>query len=445
MDDRCYICMGLVLSSLNFPPLLSYFLLSSIGHARPMTTTYKFRTTKMNTHTNAKKIINIPVFPQPIPTMRNVLKTGTVGDLPLLPYTSMVASCFVWIVYGILKREPTIYLTNIVEFFLSVYYFVEFTNYAPAASPTFPGSVYRHIQFIGGIWFTTLWVTIFFQKNISAVGDLTVLLEVLTFASPLAAVQAVLETKTSESIPWPFTLAALFNCMIWVIVGIAEMHDFYVASPAILGLIFSGLQVALKLYYGDHGPDANAYSPRAPVEMKYPVLDKVRQVVLMGNPLSSSHNDYNPLQANFVDEDSHDLHLHMDDMGAHSSNADYVEFEGGQHHHSQPGGGAHGVALPQPGQLHEIHLLKEQRLQQWSVASTGMAAPTGLAPAPAPNQHLAHKNSNFNDEEGSGMESVLLHSTTTGVPSQQPPFPLPEAFRSRSGSATHPSHHDRGL
>ena len=49
------------------------------------------------------------------------------GDLPLLPYTAMVTSCFVWIIYGVLKREPIIWVTNIVEFILSVYYFVEFT------------------------------------------------------------------------------------------------------------------------------------------------------------------------------------------------------------------------------------------------------------------------------------------------------------------------------
>lgn len=235
---------------------------------------------------------SILMFLSPIPTIRQILRTGTVGDLPLLPYTSMVASCFVWIIYGFIKKEPRIWFTNVVEFILSVYYFVEFTNYAPKYSPTFPGSVYRHIQFCIGIWVGSLfyWIAnILFYDNIDGVtatiGDLTILLSVLTFASPLAAVKAVFESQSSEAIPWPFTLAALFNCVLWSIVGIFEMHDVYVSAPAILGLLFGLLQVALKLYFGDNNnnnQDIPSYT-QAPVEMPYSVLNSVRQVVMLGN------------------------------------------------------------------------------------------------------------------------------------------------------------------
>merc|ERR1719491_1221546 len=99
----------------------------------------------------------------------------------------MVASCFVWILYGIMKREPTIWGTNLIEFVLSVYYFVEFSNYAPKYSPTFPGSVYAHIKFCIGIFIGSVFVAIFFSNAVSTIGDLTVILTVLTFASPLVA------------------------------------------------------------------------------------------------------------------------------------------------------------------------------------------------------------------------------------------------------------------
>jgi hypothetical protein len=83
----------------------------------------------------------------------------------------MVASCFVWILYGLLKGEPTIWATNIVEFTLSLYYFVEFTNYAPKQSPTFPGSVWHHIKLCGGIWVCSLWIaSLFFQQCIDDWG-----------------------------------------------------------------------------------------------------------------------------------------------------------------------------------------------------------------------------------------------------------------------------------
>ena len=353
---------------------------------------------------------------QPIPTIRTVLRTGTVGDLPLLPYTSMVASCFVWIVYGILKREPTIYLTNIVEFTLSVYYFVEFSNYAPATSPTFPGSVYRHIQFVAIICFVSLWVAIFFQENISTVGDLTVILSILTDASPLAAIKAVLESKSSESIPWPFTLAALFNCFLWTVVGLGGMHDVYVTSPAVLGLMFSLLQVAVKVYFGDDpifgGRNQQDASFTAPVEMPYPVLGSVRQVVMMGT--GGSGNSYNPLHT----VEDHDLQL---DLNSASSNTDYVAL---------------GVPTQQQQQAPQLTLLPNNNSHPggWSASSVSnnIGGVTQTMPQAAPTFHKPSRS-----QDDTGMESVLFNSGVSTAPPQQPPFaPMTDSFRARSGGGS---------
>ena len=108
---------------------------------------------------------SIGMFLSPIPTIRNIVKTGTVGDLPLLPYTSMITSCFVWIIYGLIQHQPIVYFTNLIEFILSIYYFIEFTNYAPQYSITFPGSVYNHIHFTIFIWCITIVISIFFSKS----------------------------------------------------------------------------------------------------------------------------------------------------------------------------------------------------------------------------------------------------------------------------------------
>lgn len=350
---------------------------------------------------------SILMFLSPIPTIRTVLRTGTVGDLPLLPYTSMVASCFVWILYGILKREPLIYVTNIVEIILSVYYFVEFSNYAPATSPTFPGSVYRHIQIILGIWFVSAWVALFFQNNVSIIGDLTVFLTILTDASPLAAIKAVLESQSSEAIPWPFTLATLLNCCLWTVVGVAEMHDVYVYFPSILGLMFALAQIALKLIFGDHESQDSPTFTRTPVDMPYPVLGSVRQVVMMGN--SNNNASYNPLQG----VEDHDLQL---DMNSPSSNTDYVELgapmkNGGEHRHQSEPNYRH----QQPGGM---------------TNSSGNDTPAFAQQPP----FRPHTNNTSNE----GMESVIFDDPPGSVPHQ---IPLQDSFRSRSGGSGPPTAH----
>jgi uncharacterized protein with PQ loop repeat len=259
-----------------------------------------------------------------------VVRSGTVGDLPLLPYTTMTISCFVWIVYGILRGEPTLWVTNLVECILSIYYVVEFTNYAPPQSKTFPGSVYHHIQCILGIGGMTLFLAIFIKREtaIYMIGNLTIALTILTFASPLAAVQAVVESQSSESIPWPFTIAALVDCTLWSIVGTLDMHDHYVYFPAILGVLLALLQVALKVYFPDyHHQGASGGYARAPVEMSNPILARIRDMVMWGNDGSSS-SAYSIIHQHLDNVLQFDRMMYNGDKDTATamSDLDYVEF-----------------------------------------------------------------------------------------------------------------------
>jgi len=224
----------------------------------------------------------------------------------LLPYTSMVTSCFVWILYGVLKGQAQIWLTNLIEFVVSVYYFVEFTNYAPKSSPTFPGSVGMHIQFCLGIWSSTVVFVIVvaclshngWTDAIVMIGNMNVLLTILTFASPLVAVKTVIESQSSESIPWPFTIAALFNCTLWTIVGVVELHDYYVALPAIIGFFLCVAQIGLKLWYNNKNEEESGEYNSSTAhnhhrDMPYPILGTLRQVVMLGENIHDNNNNNN--------------------------------------------------------------------------------------------------------------------------------------------------------
>lgn len=71
------------------------------------------------------------------------------------------------------------------------------------------------------------------------------------FASPLAALKQVVESKSAASIPLSFTIASLINCFLWSVVGKYEMNDVYILLPSVLGLCCALVQLALKLIYSD--------------------------------------------------------------------------------------------------------------------------------------------------------------------------------------------------
>ena len=219
-------------------------------------------------------ISSILVFCAPIPTIRQVSQDRSVGALPLLPYSSMLSSAFLWVMYGFLKSEPKIWSGNGVGLILSIGYFFVFSRHCPKQSPTLPGSVKQHLQgclLIIGMT-SLIALTRPTAQAAQMIGNAGVILCVFMFASPLAALKTVVETKSAKSIPLPFTIAAVINCFLWSVVGMLDMHDFVIYGPNFLGLIFGLIQVALKLVYSGSGDKSHDESDHVvPLINKSPV------------------------------------------------------------------------------------------------------------------------------------------------------------------------------
>jgi solute carrier family 50 protein (sugar transporter) len=183
-------------------------------------------------------------------TIRKITADRNVGNLPLLPYSTMVSSAFLWLVYGILQKESKIWTCNGIGLVLGFYYFYEFLRYCPKSSPTLPGSKQQHQKVVAAVLTTTVVATYSLSKPAVWIGRAGVLFCIILFASPLAALQTVIQQRSARSIPLPFTIASVLNCFLWSVVGWFQMHDVNVYLPNLLGLSFGLAQVALRLFYG---------------------------------------------------------------------------------------------------------------------------------------------------------------------------------------------------
>ena len=196
------------------------------------------------------------LFAAPIPTILQISSSKSVGNLPLLPYSSMVANAALWTAYGLLKKESTIWTANGIGCILAIFYMYQFTRYAPFQSTTLPGSIKQHITFVISVILATIAMSTqpFIASPANIIGSTAVLFCMAMFASPLAALKNVLETKSAQSIPLPLALASLANCILWSIAGIFKMKDFNVIAPNIIGLASSITQLVLKIKYGNRPP-----------------------------------------------------------------------------------------------------------------------------------------------------------------------------------------------
>jgi len=188
----------------------------------------------------------------PIPTLKKVALEKNTGNLPLLPYSSMISNGFVWVVYGLLKSEQKIWITNLAGVILGLYYSYEYSKYCPKNATNLPGTFSQHIKTVLCIVTFTLVSTFSLSREAATalVGIEGVFFCVVLFASPLSAMRAVIQTRSAKSIPLPFTLFSLLNCTLWSIVGIFEMNDIMVYVPNLLGFFACVAQLALIVIFG---------------------------------------------------------------------------------------------------------------------------------------------------------------------------------------------------
>lgn len=71
---------------------------------------------------------------------------------------------------------------------------------------------------------------------------------VLMFASPLATLQTVLATRSSESLPAPMVLIGVSCTLLWTMLGI-RLWNMFMLVPNGIALVLGIAQVALLVIY----------------------------------------------------------------------------------------------------------------------------------------------------------------------------------------------------
>lgn len=187
----------------------------------------------------------------PLGTMHRIVHEGTVGKLPLLPYSAMFVNGSIWALYGLLSANPTIWIPNLVGALLGAVYSIVFLSRCPPDANWLPHTRSVHLQGIASIWIGMIALALFLPtvtaKNV--LGSVGTTACIVMFAGPLAALKTILEEKSNRSLPLGFTLAIFVNCLLWATYGYVYLQDPYISVPNGFGLFLSIVQLALYVRF----------------------------------------------------------------------------------------------------------------------------------------------------------------------------------------------------
>jgi len=212
-----------------------------------------------------------------IPTIVHIFRSKSVGNLPLLPYTCMVCSCFIFFLYGVLIELQSVWIPNIAGVALGLMYVTVFVRTCGQEDvKNLPGTVNQHMFGMSALIGINMCLaaiaasgigidneplerqpTLSAQSGVAIdiIGKEGVIMCIILFASPLAVIKHVIEAKSAASIPLPFTLASLVSCTAWFVLGWWRANDFNIYFPNVLGFSCSVAQLVLKAMYGNRMVD----------------------------------------------------------------------------------------------------------------------------------------------------------------------------------------------
>lgn len=188
-------------------------------------------------------------------TGMTISKNKNVGSLSPFPFFSMFVNGFTWTVYGTMKADITIFLpnfTSVIVGFFCAYIFHKHSGQhgsLPTIGVTSVVTVPKWMYTVSAAIIIIIAVLGYSGEayTIGLIGDV---MAVCLMGSPLATLQTVIATKSTEALPFYFSLMTFGNALSWSLFGIIIAKDPLVYVPNLLGFVLTVIQLSLFCCYG---------------------------------------------------------------------------------------------------------------------------------------------------------------------------------------------------
>ncbi|GMF22182.1 unnamed protein product [Phytophthora lilii] len=244
--------------------------------------------------------IQIGMNLSPAPDMYRVHQFKTTGQMALLPLVLMCFNNHLWLLYGLLTASifplcAAALAGEIAGVIFTAVYYRWARNTLEArrtCSFAFLGMAAVTVYVLLGITGKTGQT---FDQVVQTLGYVGATINICMYASPLATIKVVLETKSSASLPINLCSMIFLNCCMWVATSIVD-NDMFVLIPSIIGLMFSGVQLPLYFIYRPTNPymDLDAQLEEGYGTSTTKTFDSIKQELDTGSVLPTTYRTVRP-------------------------------------------------------------------------------------------------------------------------------------------------------
>lgn len=189
----------------------------------------------------------------PIPTMKTIISSRSIGSFSVLPYSVTCTQAMIWVVYGRLVgdgKEALVY-TNVPVAVIELGYILIFYQFVSM------GKMNRMlIEIVGPVAVMVIGVVVAHllgsrDRTVAAIGIIATAFNIAVYASPLIIISVVIRTQSVEFMPLLLSVAGTVCASIWLAWAVIA-DDTYVLIPSCAGVAIGLVQ--LGVYWKYHEP-----------------------------------------------------------------------------------------------------------------------------------------------------------------------------------------------
>jgi solute carrier family 50 protein (sugar transporter) len=195
-------------------------------------------------------ILSSVMYISPIRAAFKIHGSQELEEFNIFPYALMIFNTIVWTILASTLQAPSCYFVAFPNWIGLVSGVLILALTYPLANFQTRFRVLSVLLFIAGLFFPIIFTLSISNRDAfpSIMAYVTIIIQLLFFASPLLNAIQIIRTKSAAILYWPLALTASLSCGLWTIYGIV-LAQMSIYLPNAIGCVFGITQMLLCCIY----------------------------------------------------------------------------------------------------------------------------------------------------------------------------------------------------
>ncbi|XP_004541327.2 sugar transporter SWEET1 [Maylandia zebra] len=204
-------------------------------------------------------VFTVGMFSTGLTDLKKMRESKSTDNIQFLPFLTTCLNNLGWMYYGILKRDQTIILVNIIGALLQILYIIMYFRYTKQRRLVSSQTLAAGIVLICGWLYFTMFLTDG-DIRLSQLGLTCSVVTVSMYLSPLTDLVEIVRSGNVQCLSFPLTVATFFTSTSWVFYGL-QLSDYYIVVPNTPGIFTSLIRFYLFWKFASVNQGSPSYKP----------------------------------------------------------------------------------------------------------------------------------------------------------------------------------------